>query len=123
MSFLTIHDESFSGSILNLMKLKTSRKKISVRELIKMRVYEEVKAYNSKKTLCYRGLVCPENAEKVLNGYKLKRRAKLNPEQQFYTTMDVYNQRGFSILVDEQPVSDLDQHIKISNNTRVSFLR
>jgi len=48
-----------------------------VRELIRTRIYQEVQDYNRKEPEYFRGLVEPTDAERVLNGCKLKANRKM----------------------------------------------
>lgn len=119
---VTVHDETSTGSILNLLKITLHQNQLSAKELIRIRVYQEVQNYNTKRTRCYRGLVQPEGSEPVINGYRMKRRYKLNPERIFKNALRSFEQKGFSILVNEHPVNDPNQEIEIGTETRLSFL-
>ena len=60
------------------MPLEFPTERITVRELIRERVYQEVQDFNRKQgERVFRGLVQPTDAERVLNGrrteYRLKR--------------------------------------------------
>lgn len=120
---LTIHDETRTGSILNRFKIRLFKQEITVKELIRERVFQEVAQYNSHQPVCYRGLIPPDEAEYVLNGYKLRRNHKLDPEQYFFRAMDSFMKKGFWIMVNDQRLEDPEYSIRLNDETRVSFIR
>ena len=68
---LTIRDESATGSVTHELTLDVLSETMTVRELIRSRVYQEVQDYNLKRrtgTGEFRGLVTPTDAERTLNG-------------------------------------------------------
>ena len=121
--YLTIHDETTTGSILNHLKVKVSTKAISAKELIRTRVFQEVEAFNNKRNECFRGLVQPSHAERVLNGFILNRKYKINAEQHFNVALEAFRKHAFFILVDETRVDDPDFVIPLHPSLRISFLK
>jgi hypothetical protein len=71
----------------------------------------------------FRGLVQPTDAERVLNGYKLRQRRKIDWEEQYRRATEAFERNGFLILADDQQVENLDDEIEIRVNTEVSFVR
>ncbi|MDX2249370.1 MAG: hypothetical protein SF052_21475 [Bacteroidia bacterium] len=121
--YLIIHDETTAGSILNQVKLKLSRDVISIAELIRIRVFQEVNEYNQKRPEYYRGLVQPAHAEIALNGYKMDKKHRIDPETQFSIAIDAFRRNEFQIIVDEKPVNDPDYSISVCPHTKISFLK
>ncbi len=66
---LTISDASTLGGEAPVFVLDFLTERITVRELIRSRVYQEVKDYNTQQPEYFRGLVQPTEAEQTLNGY------------------------------------------------------
>ena len=106
-----------------LMTLFFPRRTITARELIRERVYQEVQAYNQKMPEVFRGLVAPTDAERVLNGFRLRTTRSIDPEKQCKLAMQAFAQNGFILLVDDQQVSELDQQIELKSSTSVVFLK
>ena len=96
---LTIHDETTSGQKTHSFTLDGLTERMTVRELIRARIYQEVQDYNQKEPEYFRGLVEPTHAERVLNGYKLKGKRKIDWEEQFKQALDAFQRNGFFILV------------------------
>jgi len=63
---LTIRDEALSGETLQSWALEVLTERLTVRELIRSRVYQEVQDYNVQQGQVYHGLVQPEDTEKTL---------------------------------------------------------
>jgi hypothetical protein len=122
---LTIRDEtSFSfGGDAEGFTLDVTVESITVRELIRARVYEEVRDYNLRQPEYFRGLVQPSDAERTLNGFKVRQRRRIDPEKQFEKAIGLFYRNGFLILVDDRQVEELEEEIQIRQNTTVTFLK
>jgi hypothetical protein len=79
--------------------------------------------YNLSTPEYFRGLVQPTDAERVLNGYKLRQRRKLNWEEQYERAVEAFRQNGFVMLVDDHQVEELDEEVDLRLDTEVSFLK
>ena len=97
--------------------------RITVRELIRSRVYQEVKDYNTQQPEYFRGLVQPTEAEQTLNGYRLRQRRQIDWEEQFEQAIAAFQRNGFIILVNDQQVTELDEEIVLAAETPVTFLK
>ena len=75
---LTVRDETAAGHVYEERPLEVPSERMTVRELIRERVYQEVQDFNRKQgEQIFRGLVQPSDTERVLNGnregYRLKK--------------------------------------------------
>jgi hypothetical protein len=120
---LTIYDETTAGEKTAGLRLDFPTARITARELVRKRVFEEVQEYNLKEPEYFRGLVQPTDAERVLNGYKLRQRRKIDWEEQYGKAVEAFERNGFLLIVDDHQVESLDEEIEIRLNTEVSFLR
>ncbi len=96
---------------------------ISVHELIRARIYREVHDYNLDQPEYFHGLVQPSDAERSLNGFRMRRRRKLDPERQFELAKRAFYSNGFILLVDDRQVDELEDEIEIRPDTTVTFLK
>jgi hypothetical protein len=122
---LTIRDEttfSFGGDDQGYA-LDVPTEHLTVRELIRARVYQEVREYNLRQPEYFRGLVQPSGAERTLNGFKVPRRRRIDPEKQFAKAIESFYRNGFMILVNDQQVDELEEEIEVSPDTTVTFLK
>src|SRR5207244_9699790 len=122
-TLVTVFDETTSGERTNSLTLEFLTARVTARELIRRRVYEEVQEYNLSTPEYFRGLVQPTEAEKVLNGYKLRERRKIDWEEQYERALDAFRENGFFMLVNDRQVEDLDEEIELRVSTEVSFVK
>jgi hypothetical protein len=120
---LTIKDETASGHKTNVFTLACLTERMTVRELIRARIYQEVQDYNQKEPEYFRGLIEPTNAERVLNGYKLKAKRKIDWEEQFKRALEAFERNGFFVLVGNRQAESLDEEFDVKVDTEVSFVK
>ncbi|MDC8005144.1 hypothetical protein POV27_13870 [Aureisphaera galaxeae] len=121
---ITIKDESLTGDILNEIAIAVESEMMTVRDLIAARVASEVKAYNSRMPEYFKGLIQPSEAEKTLNGFRLKNKKKtIDLEKQIFVAYDAFQKNGYIILVNDEQVESLDQELIIGKETPVSFVK
>ncbi|WP_343631622.1 hypothetical protein [Fluviicola sp.] len=121
---ITIKDETFAGQVLHQVLLEFQTQTVTVKEIIEKRVTTEVEAYNQKMPDYFRGLIEPTEAEKTLNGYKLKHnKRRIDAEQQVYTALDAFQKNGFFMLIDNFQAESLEQLIELQPSTTISFIK
>jgi hypothetical protein len=96
---------------------------ITARELIKLRVFQEVENYNQAKPEVFQMLVQPGEAERTLNGFKFSKPRQVDPQAQFEKAIQAFESNGFLVLVDDRQVESLDDEIALRPETKVSFLK
>ncbi len=128
---LTIRDETTSGRVSNELTLDVLAETVTVRELIRSRVYQEVDDHNRRVRTAkaagnpYNGLVTPEPDEVTLNGPRVAGPAgrEIDFNRQFAVACKAFETNGFFLLVgDHQPMS-LDEVIELKHDTVVSFVK
>lgn len=122
MATITIVDESMLGE-KRVWSLDFLDETVSLRELIRRRIYQEVSEYNAKLSGLFYGLVQPTAAERTLNGYRLKTPHLLDWQAQYEQAIEAFARRGYIVLVDEKQVADLDTSIELHANSEVTFLK
>ena len=120
---LLIRDETTSGQILNEWSLDVLTEQITVRELIRSRVYQEVHDFNHRQPEYFRGLVQPTDAEQSSNGFKLRKRRTLDWKPQFETAIAAFETNQILILVNDRQALSLDEVFETRPGTQISFLR
>lgn len=120
---LNIQDTSTLGDDGPVLVLDFLTEQITVRELIRSRVYQEVKDFNTQQPEFFRGLVQPTETEHTLNGYKLRKPRKIDWEIQFTQAMTAFQSNGFIILVDDEQMTELEEEITIAPDTSVTFMK
>lgn len=120
---LTIRDETLSGESLAEWALDVLTERITVRELIRSRVYQEVQDHNRTRAEVFRGLIQPEGAEKALNGWKVPKSRQLDWKKQFALAVEAFESSRVVILVNDRQAESLEEEIAVGPETRVTFLR
>ncbi|HWH69828.1 MAG TPA: hypothetical protein VNT26_10605 [Candidatus Sulfotelmatobacter sp.] len=120
---LTIHDETAAGQKTNTFTLDCLTERLTVRELIRARIYQEVQDYNLKQPEYFRGLVEPSAAERTLNGYKLRQHRKINWQEQYERALQAFEKNGFFVLVGDRQAESLEEAFEVKVDTEVSFIK
>ncbi|MCW3127383.1 MAG: hypothetical protein JWO03_3041 [Bacteroidetes bacterium] len=120
---ITIKDETFAGKVLRELDLEFRSESVTVREIISERVLQEVDNYNNKLPEFFNGLIEPGEAEKTINGYKLKPKKLIDGEKQVYTALDAFMKNGFFVLIDNLQAETLEQKVLLTDATAISFVK
>jgi hypothetical protein len=96
---------------------------VTLRELIGLRVREEVARYNAQPTERFRGLVRPTEAEEDLNGYRMRTPTRIDWERQADAAVTAFGRNGFFVLVTDRQVEDLDEELTLDEASDVAFVR
>jgi hypothetical protein len=68
-------------------------------------------------------LVQPTDAERVLNGYRLKKQRLLDWREQYEAAVTAFDNSGFMMLAGDRQIEDLDEEIVVTPGLSVSFIR
>lgn len=120
---VAIRDESTTGASTAGPTLEFPVEQITVRELIRERVYQEVQDYNRSKGEVFRGLVQPSDAEVAINGFKLRKHREIDWKQQFEKACEAYTHNRILVLAGDRQTSSLDDTITLTRGVEVTFLR
>ena len=123
---LQIQDETTAGERLAALALQLTSERVTVRELIRARVHQEVRAFNTQANLGggrFFGLVQPSDAERELNGYRMREPRRIDPERQTEVALSAFERGHVLLLVDDRQVEDLDDELVLRPRTAVTFLK
>ncbi|MEW2398622.1 hypothetical protein [Streptomyces sp. NPDC046862] len=123
MGTVTFVDETTSGGRSAGWGIEVAEERLSVGELIRRRVFQEVAEYNARTPEVFQGLVQPEDAERVLNGYVMRTRRRIDPEAQTALALTAFAGNGFLVLVGDRQVTDLEEEVELPLGTEVVFLK
>ena len=118
---LPIVDETTSGSRQSAGDFRFDSETLTLRELIRRRVQQEVGRYNQSDEPEFRGLIQPGETERILNG--VRERRVLDWQRQCDKAIAAFQSNGFVVLVDDRQITDLDDPIELTAQTRISFLK
>ena len=123
---LVVRDETPMGNVSSEWSLEFASETITVRELIRERVYQEVQDQNTRQLPpdnC-RGLVAPEGAERALNEPKLNRKhGPIDWRKPYERAVEAFEAHRILILIDERQAESLDETFAIHPSTSVTFIR
>jgi hypothetical protein len=123
---IVISDETSTGKVITELTLELLAPIVTARELIELRVRDEVARFNANVTSqVFRGLVQPTEAEATLNAYeyRVSRRAPIDPEAQCERAWQAFATNGFLLLADNRQLEALDDTIRITPDLRVTFVK
>lgn len=121
---ITITDETLTGDILNRIELAVKSERITVKDIIAARVEHEVNAYNNRLPEYFKGLIQPSEAEKTINGFRMKKRdSKIDMEKQVFIAYDAFQKNGYFVIIDDQQADDLEQEVLVNSETSISFIK
>jgi len=122
---LLIRDETTAslGKTEHTFTVHVSGEKISLRELIRLRVTQEVEEFNSRQPAVFRMLVQPNDTERTLNGYKFHKPRLVDPMTQYEKAIEAFEGNGFIVLVDDYQVESLEDEITFRPETAITFLK
>ena len=125
---LIVRDETSAGDVYQERPLEFPQERISVRDLIRERVYQEVQDFNLKEgERVFRGLAQPTDSERLLNGktteYHLPKHRTIDWKPQFERAVEAFDRNGFFILIDDKQAESLDQDFVVGHGTQVSFVK
>ena len=120
---LTIRDESLAGDPLREWALEILTETLTVRELIRSRVYQEVQDHNLQRAgQPFHGLVRPAAAEAALNGDR-KPGKPIDWKAQYELALAAFEKNQVIILVNDRQAEALDEEVTVGPGTAVTFLR
>jgi hypothetical protein len=123
MPTLTIEDRTSTGRPTGSITMPDVPVRITLRDLIRLRVREEVARYNLRPIDHFVGLVQPEGAQVEAAGFRLAQPHRLDWERQADAAIASFLRNGFFVLVDGKQVLDLDAPILLTENLDVGFIK
>jgi hypothetical protein len=118
---LSLHDETTAGESHSAGTFQFDRATLTLREIIRIRVEQEVARFNGSDHPVFHGLVRPEESERILNG--VRSRALLDAQKQFAKAIAAYQGNGFLVLLDDRQIMDLDEPLRLTPQSKLTFLR
>jgi hypothetical protein len=119
---ITVRDALSSGGALGELTLEFLHERITVRELIRGRVYQEVTEFNARRARP--AAAFPLTAtERLLNAPRPAEGRKVDWEAQYGRAVEAFERGQVFILVDDRQVTDLEETIDLTPQTQVTFLR
>ncbi|MEV0178403.1 hypothetical protein AB0I54_03705 [Streptomyces sp. NPDC050625] len=123
MATVTFRDETATGKPLTEWEVAGQPERMTVRELIRLRVREEAARHNARPTNHFNGLVRPDDAETELNGYRLHEPRRIDWQRQADIAERAFLSNGFFILAGDRQVEDLDEVVDLTTDPDLVFIK
>lgn len=123
MATLTIHDRTAMGRGIDSFVIDNLPDRITVRELIRTRVRDEVAQFNLKPAKQFRGLVAPDGAVPEALGYRLRTPRRIDWDVQADAALKAFEGNGFFLIVNGRQVTELDEEIAVADTHEVAFVK
>ncbi|MGW2936577.1 hypothetical protein ACWDA7_33050 [Streptomyces sp. NPDC001156] len=123
MASVTFRDETATGKPVAEFEVAGLPERMTVRELIRLRVREEVARYNARPSDPFHGLVRPDDAETELNGYRLREPRRIDWEHQAEIAERAFLSNGFFVLAGDRQVEDLDDVVDLTVDPGLVFIK
>jgi hypothetical protein len=123
MPTVTIEDRTSTGRPTGSITMPDVPDRITLQDLIRLRVREEVARYNLRPVERFVGLVQPEGATPDGTGYLLRRPRRIDWERQADAAIASFLRNGFFVLVDKKQVVELDAEITLTETLDVGFIK
>jgi hypothetical protein len=120
---VTVRDETRPGSVTGTLTLADIPVAITLCDLIRTRVREEIARANAEPSAEARTLVEPVDAERTLNGYRLREPRRIDWEKQADVALEGFERNGFFVLVGGRQVDDLDQELELAADSDIRFVK
>ncbi len=123
MVTLTINDETMTGTVQSSQDITFDTALVTVKDIIEARVKVEVAKYNNTLHEYFNGLVQPTDAERTLNGYKMRERKTIDAEKQVYIALNAFQNNAFFVLINNRQAETLTEELFIDDKSSVSFVK
>lgn len=121
---MIVVDETLTGDRLGRFTIESLDEQLTVREIIRARIWQEVHEYNAlQRAVAFKGLVQPTETETRLNGPQAKTFKPIDWETQFETAIRSFETNGYFILIGDRQAESLDEIFKVGAETEVSFVK
>lgn len=123
MAEVMVRDETMAGRAIDTWILPDLPDEITARELLRLRVREEVARFHATAGDVFRGLVRPVAADETPAGFQVRAGRRLDWVAQADAACAAFARNGFVMIVGDRQVDDLDQLIDLRRDPTVAFIR
>lgn len=121
---MIIVDETLTGDRLNSFTLESVDERMTVREIIRARIWQEVHEYNAARQIkAFQGLVHPVDAEIRLNRPRSEAFKAIEWETQYQLAIRAFESNGFFVIVGDRQAENLDETFDVKAETEIGFVK
>ena len=123
MARLTIEDRTGTGRPTGSITLPNVPERITLRELIRLRVREEVARYNLQPGTHFEGFVQPDGSQVEASGYLLAIPRRIDWERQADVAISAFLRNGFFVMVNGRQETNLEAELALSGVLDIGFIK
>ncbi|MBZ6473932.1 hypothetical protein [Streptomyces griseocarneus] len=123
MAKVRLVDETTSGERRDAWALEWAEERLTLREVIRRRVFEEVAVLNEARVEGGHGLVRPTETERLLNGPDQREARRMLPQKCYERALADFGRNGFLVLVGDRQIWDLDEEVDLTAGAEITFLK
>ncbi len=120
---LTMRDETAAGDRSGDLVVDVPDGTMTVRELIRQRVLNEITNRMDADDAVFGGLVRVPDTEAMLNQRGTRHRVGVDPDAQVARACDAFESNRFFLLVDGHQPTELNQQLELSEASEIAFVR
>lgn len=120
---MIITDATPTGERLQSFTVDNLAERMSVREIIRARIWQEVSDQNHREPARNRGPVRPTVTELLLNGAEARPRTKVDWEEAFSRACAAFETNGIFVIIGDRQAEFLDEAFDIGVETEIQFVR
>lgn len=117
---LILRDDTTSGLSVAAGDLEMPSVEVTLRDILRERIYKEAALYNEAQPERFKGLIQPSWDERLLNGDSDRR---IDAERQYQYALRCFAQNGFLVLAGERQIVDLDEPLTVAEGEEIRFLK
>ena len=118
-----LSDETMTGREIASLVLPGLPDTITARELVRLRVREEVARFNLAGGRLFHGLVRPPSATETPQGFRLPAATRIDWQAQADAACAAFDGNGFVMLAGDHQIETLDEVIDLRLCDSVAFIR
>ncbi|MGV9290805.1 hypothetical protein [Streptomyces sp. NPDC003719] len=123
MGTVTLRDETATGRLLAEWAMTGLPGRMTVRELIGLRVGEDAARYNARPGDRFDGLVRPDGAEPDSGGHRLRTPRRVDARRRAEAAERAFLTNGFFVLNGDRQLEDLDDTVDLTTGPVLVFVR
>jgi len=116
-------DESPGNAEQLWLSIEAPSERLTLRDLIRLRVECEVERYNACLPERYHGLIELDERERILQGRRPGRIRPLDPDKQVERAWKSFETNGFFVSIDGESIDSLDAQLRITPQSDIRFLK
>ena len=110
-------------------KIRLPRKKLSVSDILRLKLSQEIHAFNERKTESYGAEYLPpeEYADIIAEGKEFLgdplKKGKVNPDREYRLSLRAFSEHKFKVIINGKETREARDEFQIDENSTIRFVR